>query len=408
MNPVNAAGISDFGFDYYFASEDSCNTVTFIESRIGSGAGMRLGIGTEIGSGSGTGTRILYDEEKDYEDANETAEAYRNTVDKLMEDIEKINQEIADQSVLIEEARKSLDDMDAEIAAAEQEVEDIEAEIAYEREQLSNVISYMYENSGDQDIFAVTMKASSITNILNRGEYVSSITDYVTEKLKELEKKQDEADDKKFDLVLLQENRHFDLEDYENRQAELSAQIVELGEMVKEAEQKAEDAEAFAESLRTRIVEIQAKEREILYGKKYNGDMSNVVYDGDGTDYYYTAKYPYTDEELTLMAGIIEAEAGSVSYPGMIAVGSVVMNRVESPNFSNTIAGVIYSPYQFEPASTGSLALILARGPAAACYQAAQEVLEGKRNVPNYYFKAAWYAEAHGISGVNIGGNVFH
>ena len=92
----------------------------------------------------------------------------------------------------------------------------------------------------------------------------------------------------------------------------------------------------------------------------------------------------------------------------MIAVGSVVMNRVESPNFDNTIEGVIYAPYQFEPVSIGTYAVILARGPASACYQAAQEVLEGKRNVPNFYFKAAWYAEANGISGVNIGGNVFH
>ena len=92
----------------------------------------------------------------------------------------------------------------------------------------------------------------------------------------------------------------------------------------------------------------------------------------------------------------------------MIAVGSVVMNRVESPNFANTIAGVVYAPYQFEPAETGILAVILARGPAESCYQAAQEVLDGKRNVPNFYFKAAWYAEANGIEGVNIGGNVFH
>ena len=93
----------------------------------------------------------------------------------------------------------------------------------------------------------------------------------------------------------------------------------------------------------------------------------------------------------------------------MVAVGSVIMNRIESPRFPpTTVEGTIYAPYQFEPAGNGRLAAIIARGPAASCLAVAKEVLEGKRNVPNFYFKAAWYAEAHGIAGVNIGGNVFH
>ena len=90
-----------------------------------------------------------------------------------------------------------------------------------------------------------------------------------------------------------------------------------------------------------------------------------VVYDGDGTDYYYTTAYDYTEDELMIMAAIIQCEAGTTSYPGMIAVGSVVMNRVESSSFPNTIAGVVYAPYQFEPVSTGTFAVTLAQGPAA-------------------------------------------
>ena len=65
-------------------------------------------------------------------------------------------------------------------------------------------------------------------------------------------------------------------------------------------------------------------------------------------------------------------------------------------------------PGQFEPVGNGRVATIIANGPVESCMAAAKDVLEGKRNIPYYYFKAAWYAEQHGISGVNIGGNVFH
>ena len=119
--------------------------------------------------------------------------------------------------------------------------------------------------------------------------------------------------------------------------------------------------------------------------------------------------YVYTESEKILLAGIIQAEAENQPYEGKMAVGSVVMNRVDNDQFPDTISGVIYAPNQFTPAGTGQLASILAHGPTSECIEVATEILnEDARNVPNLYFKSAYYAKVHGIQGFQIGDQVFH
>lgn len=66
-------------------------------------------------------------------------------------------------------------------------------------------------------------------------------------------------------------------------------------------------------------------------------------------------KNRYSKEQLRLMSALIYAEAGNQSYAGKKAVGIVVMNRVKSSSFPNTLTDVIYQPYQFSPARNGAL-----------------------------------------------------
>ena len=58
---------------------------------------------------------------------------------------------------------------------------------------------------------------------------------------------------------------------------------------------------------------------------------------------------------LRLMAAIINSEAGNQSYAGKKAVGIVIMNRVKSKQFPNTVKGVVYQRGQFSPVRNGSL-----------------------------------------------------
>ena len=85
----------------------------------------------------------------------------------------------------------------------------------------------------------------------------------------------------------------------------------------------------------------------------------------------------YTDDDVYWLSHIIYAEAGGESYEGMVAVGNVVLNRMKSSSFPNTIYGVIFQKYQFTPASSGSIY----RTPSATAVKAAIAALEGENVV---------------------------
>ena len=106
-----------------------------------------------------------------------------------------------------------------------------------------------------------------------------------------------------------------------------------------------------------------------------------------------------------LLAAIIQCEAGGEPYAGKIAVGAVIMNRVRSGAFPNTIAGVVYQPMQFQPVRSGRLAIRLSEGANSECYKAADEVLSGANNIGNCLF---FRTVVPGIKGTVIGHHVFY
>ncbi|MCM1438485.1 MAG: spore cortex-lytic enzyme [Roseburia sp.] len=65
----------------------------------------------------------------------------------------------------------------------------------------------------------------------------------------------------------------------------------------------------------------------------------------------------YTNSDLYLLAKCIYAEARGESYTGQVAVGAVILNRVKSSAFPNTIAGVIYQQHAFTAVSDGQINL---------------------------------------------------
>jgi spore germination cell wall hydrolase CwlJ-like protein len=118
-----------------------------------------------------------------------------------------------------------------------------------------------------------------------------------------------------------------------------------------------------------------------------------------------TKVYDATEEEEYLLAAIIQCEADGQSKNGMIAVGAVVLNRVKSSSFPNTISKVIYQRGQFGPASSGKLARRLSRGVSSAAKEAAKAALSGSDPTSGAkYFKMA----SSGHSGVVIGPVVFY
>ena len=88
----------------------------------------------------------------------------------------------------------------------------------------------------------------------------------------------------------------------------------------------------------------------------------------------------------------------------MLAVGSVVLNRVASGSFPNSVVGVIYQSGQFSPVASGRFANVLAKGAGSASVQAAKEVLGGRRTISALYFRR----NTGLIEGTVIGNHVFY
>lgn len=116
----------------------------------------------------------------------------------------------------------------------------------------------------------------------------------------------------------------------------------------------------------------------------------------------------YSNSDYNLLARIISAEARGEPYVGQVAVGAVILNRVEHPSFPNTIAGVIYQPGAFSCLTDGQFNAAVA----SSAYRAAQDAINGwdPTNGSIYYYnpktaKSSWIRKRPVL--LTIGNHVF-
>ena len=109
-------------------------------------------------------------------------------------------------------------------------------------------------------------------------------------------------------------------------------------------------------------------------------------------------------DEVKLLAALIQCEAGNQPYEGRVAVGAVVMNRVKSGAYPNSIYSVIYASGQFTPALNGTVAKVYNSGKISDTnYQAAQAAINGETTVGT----ALHFRRINGREGIIIGAHVF-
>ena len=94
-----------------------------------------------------------------------------------------------------------------------------------------------------------------------------------------------------------------------------------------------------------------------------------------------------TSGDVALLARLISAEARGEPYSGQVAVGAVVLNRVEHPSFPNSVAGVIYQPGAFSCVTDGQFNQPVAD----SAYRAARDAMNGVDPCGGaiYYFNPA-------------------
>ena len=163
------------------------------------------------------------------------------------------------------------------------------------------------------------------------------------------------------------------------------------------------DAEAVAAAYEA---DIKKRDEDIAYLKKKLAEeiaLSKLAAQSKWRD---ISEVQFAEGDRYLLANLIYCEAGGEPYAGQLAVGAVVVNRVLSSVYPDTVTGVIYQNKQFSPVGSGRLALALAENRAtAACYKAADEAMSGQTNVGNcVYFRTP----IEGLTGIRIGGHIFY
>lgn len=346
-------------------------------------------------------------EAKDKVDSLEKeADALGDTYHTLNKQLKTVSNEITSTENAISSTKNRMKELEGDLQEAK-----TQQQIQYE--SMKKRIQYIYE-TGTDSMLVSFLSCGSMAEFIKRAEYISMMTEYdrqmmeeyadlqssISHKTKQLDVKSQEL--ASYQQTLSQKQGELDtlVDNAQNQYDDKNSQVSAAKMTEEEFQEKLREIDASSKSLEAEYAKIQADlAKQLAQEEAASGQAPE-----DTTGAYSG----YSDSDLKLMAAIIQAESDGESYEGKLAVGSVVMNRVKSSKFPNTISGVIYQDRQFEPVRNGKLALILEKGPNDTCKQAAKQVLDGHRSGDWLFFMTQYWADYYGITGyVMIGNHAF-
>ncbi len=371
------------------------------------------------------------------EELERQREEQQSQLDSLKEYQINLSDELTELNNGLQEISNELADTQDEITAKNVEIEAAESRIAElttrsesQYEAMKKRVQYMYEN-GNQSYLELLLGASSFSDFLNRMEYAKSIYDYDRQELSDYQDTLAELKQQKEDLETAKEELLAAEQTKQEQKSKADSLVAAQQEKISAAKSDVADAEteiadtdaeiarqkAYEEELETqkakedaaRQEEIKRQEEELINSQQPAASDNNANPDGTSTGDNTTGSDAsgggtVNASDVAMMAALIQCEAGGESYEGKLAVGSVVMNRVDSSYFPDTVVGVIYQSGQFSPVASGRFAVVLSSGADASCVQAATEVLAGTRTLNCLYFR-----RNNGlINGTVIGNHVFY
>ena len=341
-------------------------------------------------------------------------EAVQGNVDELrgqsasiQSKIDSYEGKLDDLSSEIAKAEDAMSEVSAQIVELNNELDAIKAEIDERQYLLKNRIRSVYEKGGSKGMLQLLTESNSFRDVLNRYIYMDAMVSYdrkkiaecreLQEELKlkiaEVEQREDEIDAYQDDL----DSKYEELEDLSDQaQGLLNSTNKDLN--AEAGKLKDFDTQLAALDKTMKSLESQTAAAQAQLAKQIAERLAMKKENTGGS-------YSASASELEWLAATIQAEAGGESYTGKLAVGSVIMNRVKSSAFPNSIVGVITQNMQFASYRSGKVELIMQQGASSACIKAAQEVLGGARVGDYLFFMTKYYADYYGITEYTMIGN---
>lgn len=350
------------------------------------------------------------------EEAKEKKKQSQNELDNTKENIAEMNEEKSSlQGQLntlnnqLTEVSNNLAEIEEQIGDKENEIENTQTELAAakttEEQQYASMkkrVQFIYEKQNFM-LLDMLLGATSFSGFLNQNNYVESLSAYDRQKFQEYIETRKLIEEKEKTL----EKEMDQLEEYQVKQqaeqSRVNGLVSQTSGSIKQYANDISDAEAKAEELEE---QIKAQENDIKNLEAKLAEEMRLSKLAASSSWRDISEVSFAEGDRYLLANLIYCEAGAEPYEGKVAVGAVVINRVLSSVYPDTVVGVIYQNKQFSPVASGRLALALAEGKASAsCYQAADEAMKGYSNVGScVYFRTP----VPGLSGTTIGGHVFY
>lgn len=361
-----------------------------------------------------TGTKSEIDKtEREKNELENRQNELENNISGLQGKQNTLKGELSQLNAQLTQIGNRLEELEGQIAAKEQEIVDTQAALeearATEEDQYENMVlrvRKMYERNDMSPLNAVigaVFDVGAFSNMLNAADgfekiasYDKSMLDEFKENRRLIEEQEAILKQEKADLDGLQVAAEIEKGKVAGLIGQTSNSIAAYADQIAEAEREAEANEA--------AIKKKEEDLEYLY-KKLAEEMalSQAAASGVWRD---ISEVGFADGDRYLLANLIYCEAGAEPYAGKLAVGSVVINRVLSGKYPDSVVGVIYQNKQFSPVASGRLDLALTYNKATVeCYQAADEAMSGVSNVGScVYFRTP----IEGLTGINIGGHVFY
>lgn len=325
------------------------------------------------------------------EDQKKELESYltelNDNLTEITENIGEIEEKISDKQEEIEEAKE-------QVALA---IEEEERQYALMKKR----IKFMYERGGNS-LLSTFFSSRSYADFLNKTEYIDKVEEYDKKMYEKLIEIREGVEEKQTILEEEEQQLHALKKQAETEESKVSSLVKSTNGSIAKT-----DGQISAAELETAAyeAELKAQEENLAALKKQLAEEKAMIAKAASMAWRDVAELSYEEGDRDLLACLIYCEAGNQPYVGQVAVGAVVMNRVRSAAYPNTIAGVIYQKGQFSPVGSGRLATRLSLGANSACYQAADEAMAGATPVGNCLYFRTIIPE---INGTIIGDHVFY
>lgn len=314
------------------------------------------------------------------EDNLSSLEGQRND---LQEELSELNDQLNAVRANLERIEENLDQKESEIEQTQATLAEARQTEVEQYESMKERIQFMYEN-GETTYLEMLFSANGFADFLNRSEYIEQVERYDRRKLEEyqetcrmIERQEERLNEELAELQMLREEAKLEQERVDGLVAETSERIAGYSDQISEteAQMRAYEAELARQNENIEMLKARVEEERRLSALAAQSawrDISDIQFE---------------EGDRKLLANLIYCEAGGEPYEGQVAVGAVVINRMLSRVFPDTMVGVIYARRQFSPVASGRLALALANDRAtASCYRAADEAMSGRTNVADCLF----------------------